>query len=113
ELALELTDEVIEDAPAADLVPAAEIIPLVRPEPPLAAAAEPVRLSDFHVAPSTGEADAEEGERPLTLFEKMMNLSRGPAKPKAAKAEPAPAARTPAGEDPLEIPQFFKRQVND
>jgi cell division protein FtsZ len=50
----------------------------------------------------------------LTLFEKMMNLSRGPAKAKPV-AEPAvaPPAYGDANEDPLEIPRFFKRQVND
>jgi hypothetical protein len=45
----------------------------------------------------------------------MMNLSRGPAKTKPA-AEPAvapPAYDADPSQDPLEIPRFFKRQVND
>ncbi|PZN92840.1 MAG: cell division protein FtsZ [Alphaproteobacteria bacterium] len=52
-----------------------------------------------------------EEERAPTLFEKMMNLSRGP-KPKPAPTatlapEPAPGAPE------VDIPPFFKRQVNN
>ncbi len=55
------------------------------------------------------EAEAEE-ERPMTLFEKMMNLSRG-TKPKAAPLAtlaPEPQAAAPD----VDIPPFFKRQIN-
>jgi cell division protein FtsZ len=71
----------------------ATIVPTPRPEPaPVAAVAPPV-----------------EEERPLTLFEKMMNLSRG-HKPKPAPVTLAPVP-TPAAPD-VDIPPFFKRQVN-
>jgi len=41
-----------------------------------------------------------------------MNLSRGADKARAD--EPQQAAEEPAaGQDPLEIPRFFRRQVND
>jgi len=50
-------------------------------------------------------------ERPLSLFEKMMNLSR-PAKPRPP--EPALAPEPEAQPDAeVAIPRFFKRQVND
>ncbi len=52
-----------------------------------------------------------EDDRPPTLFEKMMSLSRGP-KPKPAPAStlaPEPMAGTPD----VDIPPFFKRQVNN
>ncbi|MFZ4689312.1 MAG: cell division protein FtsZ [Polymorphobacter sp.] len=54
---------------------------------------------------------AVEEERPPTLFEKMMNLSRGP-KPKSA--QPSTLAPEPVpGANEVEIPPFFKRQVNN
>ncbi|MEY2883940.1 MAG: hypothetical protein RL490_1664, partial [Pseudomonadota bacterium] len=56
-------------------------------------------------------AEPVEDERPLTLFEKMMNMSRGP-KPKPAPAAtlaPEPDKATPD----VDIPPFFKRQVNN
>jgi hypothetical protein len=44
----------------------------------------------------------------------MMNLSRGAPKAKAdAAPAPAPSHEPDASQDPLEIPRFFKRQVND
>ena len=64
--------------------------------------------------PMRAAPPAAEEERPLTLFERMMNLSRGAPKAKAEPAPaPAPAYETEASQDPLEIPRFFKRQVND
>ncbi len=62
------------------------------------------------VEPPPAPEPAEE-ERTPTLFEKMMNLSRGP-KPKPAPTatlapEPAPGAPE------VDIPPFFKRQVNN
>ena len=56
---------------------------------------------------------AAEEERPMSLFEKMMNLSR-PAKP-VRTSEPtlAPEPEAPADSGDVAIPRFFKRQVND
>ncbi len=60
------------------------------------------------MAPRVAEPEPEpEPERPLTLFEKMMNLSRKPARP-AATLAPEPEERQPE----VEIPPFFKRQGN-
>ncbi|MEY3269027.1 MAG: hypothetical protein RL480_1787 [Pseudomonadota bacterium] len=50
-------------------------------------------------------------ERAPTLFEKMMNLSRGP-KPKPASTTLAPEPPV-AGAPDVEIPPFFKRQANN
>ena len=99
ELALDMADEIIEDLVVSD-----NVMPLIRPEP-----VSPAPMSDFHMA------EPETGERSQTLFEKMMNLSRGPAKPKVEAVQPTVATtyQPDAGEDPLEIPRFFKRQVND
>ncbi len=73
--------------------------PIDVPVAPPQAAPEPVA-----VAP-------QEEERTPTLFEKMMGLSRG-AKPKPAPAAtlaPEPSATAPD----VDIPPFFKRQVNN
>jgi len=51
-----------------------------------------------------------EEDRPPTLFEKMMSLSRGP-KPKPAASTLAPEP-TPGAPD-VDIPPFFKRQANN
>ena len=51
-----------------------------------------------------------EEERPLSLFEKMMAMSRG-SKPKPAPAETLAPEPAPAAD--VEIPPFFKRQVNN
>ena len=111
ELALDLVDEIVEDeVVAADPVVSTNVMPLVRPEPVVSVT--PLRPSDMRPGLEEGLG----GERPPTLFEKMMNLSRGPAKPAAAVAPMAPVSDPSpraAGEDPLEIPHFFKRQVND
>jgi cell division protein FtsZ len=61
-----------------------------------------------YVAPRTAREEPRPGP---TLFERMMNLSRGADKARAE--EPQPIAEEPAGQDPLEIPRFFRRQVND
>jgi cell division protein FtsZ len=68
--------------------------PVVVPEPePVAQIAEPA-----------------EEERAPTLFEKMMSLSRGPRpKPPAASLAPEPQPGSPE----VDIPPFFKRQVNN
>lgn len=111
ELTLDMT-AAIEDEPADN------VMALHRPEPPMA----PAPVVETEVRPYAVEtpakpaaADDAGDERPLTLFEKMMNLSRGPAKTKPA-AEPLvtpPSYSGDTSEDPLEIPRFFKRQVND
>jgi cell division protein FtsZ len=54
---------------------------------------------------------AHEEERTPTLFEKMMNLSRG-SKPKPAPAPTLAPEPTPGTPD-VDIPPFFKRQVNN
>ena len=120
-------------APAADL----DVVP--EPEPSPVAAAEPEELDlasyerieeDDTISPAAvmrftpaaapvvpiptpimqAAQEPEPEERPLTLFEKMMNLSRGP---KAKAAPPSTLAPEPeAGVAEVEIPPFFKRQVN-
>ena len=66
---------------------------------------EPVMVS-MHPQPPV------EAERPLTLFERMLSMSRGPKPaPVAATLAPEPAA-PPAASD-VDIPPFFKRQVNN
>jgi cell division protein FtsZ len=82
---------------------------------PVAANVMPLRADVPIEAPSpmdarTPVADADES-RPMTLFERMMNLNRPKAKEEAAPVAAAP--QPDASEDPLEIPRFFKRQVND
>ena len=62
------------------------------------------------VAAAPAPVEVEE-DRPPTLFEKMMNLSRGP-KPKPAPTStlaPEPQPGTPD----VDIPPFFKRQANN
>jgi cell division protein FtsZ len=51
-----------------------------------------------------------EEERPMSLFEKMMAMSRG-SKPKPAPAETLAPEPPPAAD--VDIPPFFKRQVNN
>ena len=108
ELALDMSDMVEEDeAPA-------NVMPLVRPEPePVAYAPAPQPLV-AEPRPAAMRDESAEEERPLTLFEKMINMGRGAPKAKAEPSAPlAPAPEPEAGQDPLEIPRFFKRQVND
>ncbi len=79
------------DTPPVPVVPVAAA---PAPAPAPVAAAEPV-----------------EEERAPTLFEKMMNLSRGP-KPKPAPAATLAPEPKVASTD-VDIPPFFKRQVNN
>ncbi|MGI4878813.1 MAG: cell division protein FtsZ [Janthinobacterium lividum] len=82
------------------------VAPVVRPEPPVAPPViQPVPLPPMH---------PQVEEKPLTLFEKMMNLSRKPA--------PRPAPTTTLAPDPtattdstpeVSIPSFFKKQANN
>ncbi len=73
--------------------PVAAVAPPAEPEPMVLEDAEP--------------------EAPQSLFQKMLNLSRAtkPARAPATLA-PEPEVSTDAGAD-MEIPRFFKRQVND
>ena len=76
--------------------------------PAAPAAARPVP----EPAPAPMRAPPVEEERPLSLFEKMMNLSRVPSKP--ARPEPTLAPDPdPQPDGEVAIPRFFKRQVND
>jgi len=63
------------------------------------------------VEPLAPVAAPVEEERAPTLFEKMMNLSRGP-KPKPALTTLAPEPPV-AGPPDVDIPPFFKRQANN
>ena len=71
---------------------------------PEAIAAEPAPLRPMHPQP---EAE----DKPLTLFEKMMNLSRKPA------AKPVPTTLAPEPESDAQpevaIPSFFKKQASN
>ena len=50
-------------------------------------------------------------DRPLTLFERMMGMSRKPRAPEPPPATLAPQPQPPqAGDD--DVPGFMKRQVN-
>ncbi len=71
------------------------------PEPIVAA---PALLPPMHPQP---EAE----DKPLTLFEKMMNLSRKPA-PRPAPVTLAPEPE-PEGEPAVAIPSFFKKQASN
>ena len=95
------------------------VMPLRMPEPvreaapePVAAEAPPAPINEPVERPYVEPRTVREEPRPgPTLFERMMNLSRGADKARAE--EPQPVAEEPAGQDPLEIPRFFRRQVND
>ncbi|MBC7431702.1 MAG: cell division protein FtsZ [Rubritepida sp.] len=80
---------------------------IVLPKPMATVVASPAVVVPMH--PQAPEPVEE--ERPLTLFEKMMNMSRGP------KPKPAPAATLApepvAAPTDVDIPPFFKRQVNN
>ena len=114
--------EPVAEVPAPE--PEEEPLVLTAPEPVLDLAPEdrveePVPLAAYRftpgavpATPSPAEAAPEPEERPLTLFEKMMNLSKGPARAPRPVATLAPEPEPEAGSD-LEIPRFFKRQVND
>ncbi|MGI4876185.1 MAG: hypothetical protein ACRYG4_01720, partial [Janthinobacterium lividum] len=99
ELDLSLDD--IIDEPVAEpeaRIPPAEPHVEMRPQP----------LAPMHPQPPLDE-------RPMTLFEKMMNLSRPKPAPKPASpaAQPAePEVHTDGGPD-VAIPSFFKKQANN
>jgi cell division protein FtsZ len=104
ELELDLSNAIEEEPAPVNVTP-------LRPEP--VRSPEPVAVEPAPVAaPRPMRGAPVEEERPLTLFERMMNLSRGAPKAKA-DAAPAPSQEPDASQDPLEIPRFFKRQVND
>ena len=75
--------------------------------PPIAPAAEPVAGP---VAEPRPMAPPQAEDRPLTLFERMMGMSRKPRAPEApATLAPPPAAPQASDED---VPAFLKKQVN-
>jgi len=94
-----------------DIVDDEELPPepaVMRFTPTAPAAAKPAA----EPAPVPMRAPPVEEERPLSLFEKMMNLSRVPAK--QARPEPTLAPDPdPQPDSEVAIPRFFKRQVND
>ncbi|KAB7644456.1 cell division protein FtsZ [Polymorphobacter fuscus] len=69
---------------------------------------EPVAPVVVPIAPPV----AVEEERPMSLFEKMLNMSRGPKARPAPTPTLAPEPTPPAASD-VDIPPFFKRQVNN
>jgi cell division protein FtsZ len=68
-------------------------------------------VASVAVEPPAPVAAPVEEERAPTLFEKMMNLSRGP-RPKPASTTLAPEPPV-AGAPDVDIPPFFKRQANN
>jgi cell division protein FtsZ len=70
-----------------------------------------VPIAPAAAGPAPEPETAYEEERTPTLFEKMMNLSRG-SKPKPAPAPTLAPEPTP-GSPEVDIPPFFKRQVNN
>jgi cell division protein FtsZ len=96
------------------------VMPLRMPEPvreaapePVVAEAAPAPINEPVERPYVAPRQVREEPRPgPTLFERMMNLSRGADKARAEEPQPAPEEPA-AGQDPLEIPRFFRRQVND
>ena len=86
-----------------------ETHPMVAQFTPKASTAAPV------VQIRTPAPAPEPEEEPLSLFQKMLNLSRGtkPAPPRAPTTlAPEPDRQPEAGTD-VEIPPFFRRQVNE
>jgi cell division protein FtsZ len=75
--------------------------------PPMAPVAGPAPEQAFQLQPA---APIAEDDRPLTLFERMMGMSRRSRPPEApVTLAPAPGP-APASDD--ELPGFMKRQVN-
>jgi cell division protein FtsZ len=113
-------DEVVAEAPGFidNVMPLRmpEPAPVPEPEaqPDLAPAVEPGPIAEAEERPYAVRAPEPKREdaRGPTLFERMMNLSRGAEKARVEEPEPL-AADDVASQDPLEIPRFFRRQVND
>ncbi|WP_310496679.1 cell division protein FtsZ [Sandarakinorhabdus sp.] len=79
---------------------------------PVPVAAQPIAPAAPASVPEPAPVMAEE-ERALTLFEKMMGLSRG-SKPRHNVQTLAPEPQVDAPKvDDVDIPPFFKRQVNN
>jgi cell division protein FtsZ len=93
-----------EPAPVPEPEAQADPAPAVEPAPIAEAEERPYAMR----APEPKRQDT----RGPTLFERMMNLSRGAEKARLEEPE-VPAADDVASQDPLEIPRFFRRQVND
>jgi cell division protein FtsZ len=92
-----------------DLATAAEMLvedeaPVAVPPPEPAVAEREAVVVPINAPPQVAD------ERPMSLFERMMQMSRGKAKP---AAEPTLAPEPPAAAADVDIPPFFKRQVNN
>ena len=95
----------IEEEPALDLS-----LDDIVDEPEIEPAAAPVAVLPV-ATPQPMHPQPEVEDKPLTLFEKMMNLSRKPAaRPAPTTLAPEPAA---ASEPEVAIPSFFKKQASN
>ncbi len=93
-------DDIIDEPELLPEPVAAAPAPEVQPQPQ---SQQPMHPQPMHPQPAVEE-------RPLTLFEKMMNLSRKPA------ARPAPTTLAPepdTSEPEVAIPSFFKKQASN
>ncbi|TFU03318.1 cell division protein FtsZ [Polymorphobacter arshaanensis] len=95
----ELDLEPVEEAPVASFR-------FTPGDQPIAAVTAPVEPE-----PMVLEDEAEAEPAP-SLFQKMLNLSRSTKPARPATLAPEPEVSTDAGAD-MEIPRFFKRQIND
>ncbi|MEM8827198.1 MAG: cell division protein FtsZ [Pseudomonadota bacterium] len=98
-------------APATD-----NVTPLRMPEPPAEAAVaeEPEVDEKPYAADIRPEPTTAEQTRGPSLFERMTSIGKGKAEAKRAREDLFPENEAkPVADDPLEIPAFFKRQVND
>jgi cell division protein FtsZ len=86
-----------------------QVAPAITPPKTVEVAKAPAEPEPVSVVVPIAPPPVEE-ERPLSLFEKMMAMSRG-SKPKPAPAETLAPEPAPAAD--VEIPPFFKRQVNN
>jgi cell division protein FtsZ len=86
-----------------------EDAPVINPPKAVEVAMAPTEPEPASVVVPIAPPPVEE-ERPLSLFEKMMAMSRG-TKPKPASTETLAPEPAPAAD--VDIPPFFKRQVNN
>ena len=94
---------------------AAPARPAPQPAAPPAMQIEPEdEAEDLERPYAAGQPAEDEPQRGPSLFERMTSIGRGAPKAKKAREDLfAEDEKAPSGEDPLEIPAFFKRQVND
>lgn len=91
----------------------AELIEEPEPQPMLASFTPKVTAPPAPVVPI--RAPEPEPEEPQSLFQKMLNLSRGskPVPPRAPTTLAPEPDRQPEASADVEIPPFFRRQVNE